>query len=70
LSTRFKPDNRVKRGAFPHIRVPSSRQDHSGPPSGLPKNFYNKDYLARLDEVELDALSFLPSVSIAFSPRV
>jgi len=70
LSTRFNTDNRATRGAFPHIRIPSERLDHRAPPVGLPKNFYNANYLQDLEPFQVARLNMRPPVLIAFSPSM
>ena len=70
LSTRFTAGHRAKRGAFPHIRVPSKRISHNPAVKGLPENFYDPFYLRGLDEFQLAELNIRPSVEVCFSSHI
>jgi hypothetical protein len=68
LSTRFTSLGRPKRGAFPHRRIPSKRIDHSSKPvPGLPRNFYDKTWLASLDESEIANMDIQPDCDVTIS---
>lgn len=58
LSTRYKSSGRRMPGPLPHFRSTTPKRIDAGatPVPGLPCNFYDKDWLATLDESELHAL--------------
>ena len=71
LSTRFTAAGRASRGAFPHIRIPSSRSKHVDPVvPGLPINFYNPAYLRQLDGPQRDNLCMQNEFDMTFTPQI
>ncbi|KIY62672.1 hypothetical protein CYLTODRAFT_458785 [Cylindrobasidium torrendii FP15055 ss-10] len=61
------------RGALPARRVDTGRTNDAPAPLGLPRNFYRKSYLARLDTLALDRLQVAPAIdlnTLNFSPYV
>ncbi|KAF4579453.1 hypothetical protein EYR40_000378 [Pleurotus pulmonarius] len=71
LSTRFTSADKPKSGPFPHKRVVTSRIDHeSSPPKGLPKNFYDPNYLSSLDAQEREQLEIRDAVDLSFPPNL
>lgn len=56
---RYLRSNPNYKGELP--RIPSTwRVDDSKPPPGLPRNAIHEDYLAELNEEELEALEMVP----------
>lgn len=71
MSTRFQVNGQPLPGAFPHYRVNSGRIEDDAPPVvGLPRNFYDEDWLENLDEIELEKLDVQPPMDITFSPAI
>ena len=69
LDSRFSENGRASRGNWVRNRVRSSRVDHSRPPViGLPKNFYDEDWLSRLSKKEQEALEMEEEVSLGHDP--
>ncbi|KAI5999693.1 hypothetical protein EDD15DRAFT_2193724 [Pisolithus albus] len=56
LRMRYQQQWTATAGAWPHLRMPSSQLSNREPPSGLPRNFYARDYLSSLSSESLDAL--------------
>ncbi|PPR05001.1 hypothetical protein CVT24_010227 [Panaeolus cyanescens] len=70
IALRFRADGRISKGAWPHIRYYTDiRQEpeHGLAPSGLPINFYDEGYIARLSNWQLRRLNPQPAVSIKLS---
>lgn len=71
MSTRFQVNGRPLPGALPHYRVNSDRVEEDAPPVvGLPRNFYDEEWLEDLDEIELEQLDVQPPMDITFSPAI
>ncbi|KAF9495914.1 hypothetical protein BDN71DRAFT_1506258 [Pleurotus eryngii] len=71
LSTCFTSADKLKSGPFLHKRVVMSRINHeSFPPKGLPKNFYDPNYLYSLDEQEREQLEIRDAVDLSFLPNL
>lgn len=71
LSTRFTTADRPKSGPLPHKRVMTSRIDHeSSTPKGLPRNFYDPNYLSSLDVQEREQLEIQDAVDLSFPPNL
>ena len=71
LSTRFGTDDRPTPGQFPHPRVNSQRMEHRARPvKGLPRNFYDAEWLQTLDQFEYNALDIRPEVDLTFSADI
>lgn len=69
LDSRFSGDGRASRGNWVRSRVRSSRVDHSRPPVvGLPKNFYDEEWLSRLSQEEREALEVQEEISLEHDP--
>ena len=65
LDSRFSESGRASRGNWVRHRVPSSRVDHMRPPViGLPKNFYDEEWLGNLSQMESEALEMQEGVSL------
>ena len=61
LSTRWTRAGRPKKGTFPRIRVAVKNKVDRGAEAvpGLPRNFYDADWLARQTPAEVHALKIL-----------
>ncbi|KAG2132333.1 hypothetical protein DEU56DRAFT_739579 [Suillus clintonianus] len=73
MTTKFNQVNRPKRGNWPRIRVPTTQRNaiRSGNPvPGLPRNFYNEEWLSTLDVDELEALNVQQPISLVHSQEV
>ncbi|KAH0825887.1 hypothetical protein J3R83DRAFT_7679, partial [Lanmaoa asiatica] len=71
LSTRFNSNGRPKRGALPHLRIPSCRVAHQDKyVPGLPRNFYDPTWLLSRDEASLAALQMQPEQDLTHSSAV
>ncbi|EIW77572.1 hypothetical protein CONPUDRAFT_75426 [Coniophora puteana RWD-64-598 SS2] len=71
LSTRFNENGRAGKGAFPHLRVPSTRvASESTAPKGLPKNWYAESYLQTLTSGEQKALEMYEPILLPLSKAV
>jgi hypothetical protein len=71
LSSRFSSTGRAKRGAFPHRRTLSSRIEQDATPvRGLPRNFYDPDWLHTLGKHERRALNVQDEVDLSLEPAV
>ncbi|KAF4603288.1 hypothetical protein EYR38_003701 [Pleurotus pulmonarius] len=71
MSTRFNPDGRPRRGAFPHRRIRGrSEESPSNPAHGLPHNFYSSKFLQTLDKYELKQLKMKPEITLSFPPAI
>ncbi|KAF9487500.1 hypothetical protein BDN71DRAFT_1478605 [Pleurotus eryngii] len=71
VATRFTLDDRAGPGRFPHFRMDSGRvSQRSRPVPGLPKNFYDPNFLRSLDDDEIEKLNPQPDFDLSFSPRV
>lgn len=71
LATRFSESGRATPGAFPHIRVNSSRyredQVFAQPVRHLPRSFYDPDWLSQQNEMLIHWLDIQPAVDLTFS---
>ena len=71
LDSRFSEGGRASRGNWVRHRVRSSRVDHMRPPVvGLPKNFYDEEWLGHLSRMELEALEMQEEVSLEHDPSL
>ncbi|KAL4260737.1 hypothetical protein AB1N83_008542 [Pleurotus pulmonarius] len=71
MATRFTLDDRAGPGRFPHIRIESGRvSKKSRPVPGLPRNFYNPDFLRSLNDHDLETLNPQADFNLSFSRRV
>jgi hypothetical protein len=73
LSTRFSTGNRATAGKFPHVRIHISERNErhlDTPVAGLPRNFYNQDWMDSLDRRERAALRIQEPVDLSFSPDI
>ena len=55
-STKFDDGDRAAPGNWPRVRIPPHPEDPKStkkPPTGLPRNFLNPEYLAQLQPYEL-----------------
>ncbi|KAG5219357.1 hypothetical protein IMY05_C4942000100 [Salix suchowensis] len=72
MSTRFTLNDRAGPGRFPRVRFDSHdrAEEHAKPVPGLPRNFYNPDFLFSLDKYDREALDIQPDFDLSFSARV
>lgn len=71
LDSRFSESGRASRGNWVRHRVRSGRVDHVRPPViGLPKNFYDEEWLGGLSQTELEALEVQEEVSLEHDPNL
>ena len=69
LDSRFSESGRASRGNWVCHRVHSRRVDHMRPPViGLPRNFYDEEWLGRLSQIELEALEMQGGISLEHNP--
>ncbi|KAI0314396.1 hypothetical protein OF83DRAFT_1174769 [Amylostereum chailletii] len=64
ISLRFKEDGSASRGSWPRIRKPSIRSTKGVAVTGLPENFYNAEWLAKLTERWRAVLDVQPAISL------
>ncbi|KAG9218458.1 hypothetical protein CCMSSC00406_0010037 [Pleurotus cornucopiae] len=72
MSTRFTLNDRAGPGRFPRVRFEAHNrvEEHAKPVPGLPRNFYNPDFLFSLDKYDREALDIQPDFDLSFSARV
>jgi hypothetical protein len=71
LDGRFSESGRASRGNWVRHRIRSSRTDHTRPPViGLPRNFYDEEWLGHLSQTELEALEMQEEVSLEHDPNL
>ena len=71
LSSRFNSNGRAKRGAFPHVWIPSRRAElPSQVVPRLPSNFYDETWLLTLDDHAKAKLYMLPEVDLSHTSAV
>lgn len=75
MSTKFKVDGTPKAGNWPRVRVRDGKdpQYKATAVAGLPENFYDADYLARLrqnDPRTLVKLNIQPAIDLTIDPRI
>lgn len=71
LGSRFSDSGRASRGNWVRHRVRSGRLDYARPPViGLPKNFYDEEWLGHLSQLELEALGMQEEVSLEHDPSL
>lgn len=73
LLTRFHPGQRRTAGNLPHDRLVSGQRDERGfsaPVKGLPRNFYDAEWLEDLDEHQKRDLQLKPAVDMTFPKRI
>jgi uncharacterized circularly permuted ATP-grasp superfamily protein len=70
LDSRFSESGRATRGNWVRHRVRSgTRVDDTRPPvTGLPRNFYDEEWLAQLSRTELEALEVQEEVNLEHDP--
>ena len=72
LATRFQESGRATAGAFPHLRVRSARhredQICTQAVPGLPRNFYDEDWLRDQTPRTIRELRIRPEIDLRFSP--
>ena len=75
ITARFRPGRCRTVGHLPHTRVLQSSDQReergfSAPIKGLPKNFYDPDWLENLDEHQKHNLNMQPAVDLTFPLRI
>lgn len=71
LESRFSESGRASRGNWVRHRVRSGKVDHARPPViGLPRNFYDEEWLGGLSRTELEALEMQEEVSLEHDPNL
>ncbi|KAF8058574.1 hypothetical protein FPV67DRAFT_1428039 [Lyophyllum atratum] len=72
LSTRFNLANEPGPGQFPHRRVVSTELARRGddPVKGLPRNFYDEEWLRGLNKSTRDKLNIQDAVDLSFSTEI
>lgn len=70
LDSRFSESGRATRGNWVRHRVRSGSRvdDTSSPVVGLPRNFYDEEWLGRLSSAELEALKMRREISLEHDP--
>lgn len=69
FSTRFEHDGRIDSGRFPNTRVRCNIVVKGKVVRGLPRNFYNPEWLKLLTPSEIDDLEMRPSIELNFAPK-
>lgn len=75
LCTRFTSDNRTTAGGFPRVRLVSNREEtpadqYLGSITGLPKNFYDSDWLEDLQPYQQASLKIKPEVDLTLPHEI
>ncbi|KLO06160.1 hypothetical protein SCHPADRAFT_895681 [Schizopora paradoxa] len=73
ISTRFNEAGKPTPGNWPRIRLPpapNAPKSKKLPPSGLPRNFFNPEYLASLYPYQLARLQVKPPRKLEFPPEL
>lgn len=71
IDSRFSQSGRASRGNWVRRRVRSGRVDRTRlPVIGLPRNFYDEEWLEHLSQTELEALRMQGEVSLEHDPSL
>jgi hypothetical protein len=73
LTMRFTNGDRATAGKFPHTRIAlPNRKERclDAPVKGLPRNFYDDDFYARLNKLERKELNAQKPIDLTFTPEV
>ena len=71
LSSHFTANGKVKKGAFPRLRVTGKKVDEEAvPPAGLPRNFYDEEWYNNQDEFTRLNLQAKEPVEIHMTDRL